>query len=1489
VTLATVTIMLGLVGNLATNMVEVRRWWWAPLLWGLTGVLVAAALIVEWRGRAEPTTDDFPAGLAESVRRQWQAEAVLRRLVPKNEVTRRPRVFVCYAHENPGHKAMVLNFAEFLRRNDVDVVLDQLAEDERRDWDVWMRQAIRGSRYVLVIASDTVRRVGDGDMPDGVRGLRAELNLLRDLYNGEPQVWPKRILPVLLPGRSISEIPSFLQPHNADHYIVMAFTVTGAERLLRQLVEVPTAPRAESGTRPALPPRVARHWVVSARGTDLSATEFWFTGRRHALALISDFTRDRQPGILAVTGMPGAGKSALLGVCVLRSLAPDTLPPEIRSSIPDCSINVAVHARGKEADTVLAEVAECLDGTPRNVAEVRDLLDEIIDPDSPPVCVIDALDEAKDPGGVADAVRWLSARAVTIVGVRPDAPAGPGGPVLPTALRPRHPVVIDLDATEHMSDRDVAAYVAQRLRADATRPGGYGTLAWDMDVLVDVIGAEIHDEVAAGNFLIAQLVVEELLAMPVVAARRRGWSNDLDWPEQLQDWIRRDMRRRLGESAATEARSTLAPVAHALRGGLTVDLWRALIPRFGLGVNPDTAIAGVTTQLGFYLTSPAPGRFAIRHEQFAGYFAAGLPAGRGDDIFVDILTDGVPRSGDGRLDWAHADEYTALNLLAHAHGAGRLGAVIKEQPACLARVDPLSAGTLLATATEPWCRAAADVLRRAAYASSAGYGQRAAALQAHAALAGHDHLASTLLSQAEARMPWTVRWSAGTPDNAPVAVGGVYRTQAVVTVAAHPDDPPSMIVVRTDGSCSLRDAVSGQALASDIVIESSDDEVPILRAWQTLSGPVYLAVGRHDGQVTVWTLTGRSAGSVVWRCSAGPQLRDLARAAGPQGTDLIVILAGGTLTARPLRPFEASGPTTDTLLHITCPASRVLPLAPTDRTAAFLTTGADADLTAWRISSQTHAVESTVHPAPCLRTDTIIADGDADRACVLSNAEQAVHSTWLTARLRTAGSHQRLHDGGRTARIALAVHAEVATAAVADGSAGVHVFDLPPDAPAAPISRHDTDDPVYHLAFVDRQATMLAVGGWPGTVAVLNAREPGRPGMLRIGHGESGVTVHPLGQADRSWLMATRGLNGLTRVWQLPSASASPAAEEPPVSSLCSVPTDDGRLLVVAASAGYEIARCWSADPGRHRADPLPTVTHPGGVSAMVCARVGGRAWLATAGESGTTLWAVNGDGLLRVEAATPTGHPDVEHVILGAGPDNRLILGTAGPEHLQLWSYDGEMFTAVVTSEDDWITALAVEQLDDRMFVATGDDDGAVRLIELSTSGSASIQTVHEGDAVLAVAVLATDGRGTVFAADRYGALAVGTTGDDPAPTIDSIPWQVTHLIATSAAVGGRLFGVASTPPRLLSWLPDHDGDLRLERPLGELRGTPLHVARTASAVAVADGGGQLLLVDAVTVRVTAANLNITVDALAGVPGTGMFVAARGGRLICFAANADR
>jgi hypothetical protein len=278
-----------------------------------------------------------------------------------------------------------------------------------------------------------------------------------------------------------------------------------------------------------------------------------------------------------------------------------------------------------------------------------------------------------------------------------------------------------------------------------------------------------------------------------------------------------------------------------------------------------------------------------------------------------------------------------------------------------------------------------------------------------------------------------------------------------------------------------------------------------------------------------------------------------------------------------------------------------------------------------------------------------------------------------------------------------------------------------------------------------------------------------------------------------------------------------------------------------------------------------------------------GRAWFATAGETGTMIWLVTEDGTFRAGPNIAGDHPDVEHVVLGSGPDRRLVVGTAGPEHLTLWAYADERVTALIDSDEEWVTALVAEQIGDRLIIVTGNDDGTVRVVEPGEGDAPTIRTVHDGDSVVAVSVITTEGRVIVVSADRYGGLAAHAIDGGIPPTIRSLPWQVSHM----ATAGGQLFTVASVQSRLLSWLVGGDGDLRLdERLSGSLRGMPLHVARTESAVAVADGGGQVLLIDTATTQITTVNLNVTVDALAGVPGSGMFVAARGQRLICLAAN---
>lgn len=139
-----------------------------------------------------------------------------------------------YVHESAEHRADVLAFAVFLRGNGVDTVLDSWAEEARHDWSTWAIREMTRAAFVIVVASPTYRDVGDGNGPaDRYNGTRSEAALLRDQLHGERTTWTPRVLPVLLPGHDIDEIPRFLSPYSVSRYRVTEYTVAGAEDLLR--------------------------------------------------------------------------------------------------------------------------------------------------------------------------------------------------------------------------------------------------------------------------------------------------------------------------------------------------------------------------------------------------------------------------------------------------------------------------------------------------------------------------------------------------------------------------------------------------------------------------------------------------------------------------------------------------------------------------------------------------------------------------------------------------------------------------------------------------------------------------------------------------------------------------------------------------------------------------------------------------------------------------------------------------------------------------------------------------------------------------------------------------------------------------------------------------------------------------------------------------------------------------------------------------------
>jgi hypothetical protein len=151
-----------------------------------------------------------------------------------------PRVFVTYSHDSPEHKDQVLRFATVLRaRLGLDVHLDQWYDNKRRDWSLWAIEHLRDADYVLVIASPDYKRRADGvAAPDEGRGAQFEASMLRDALTRDLRAETGRILPVVLPGRSIADIPTFLNAHSTTRYEITEVTDAGVADLIAAITGI---------------------------------------------------------------------------------------------------------------------------------------------------------------------------------------------------------------------------------------------------------------------------------------------------------------------------------------------------------------------------------------------------------------------------------------------------------------------------------------------------------------------------------------------------------------------------------------------------------------------------------------------------------------------------------------------------------------------------------------------------------------------------------------------------------------------------------------------------------------------------------------------------------------------------------------------------------------------------------------------------------------------------------------------------------------------------------------------------------------------------------------------------------------------------------------------------------------------------------------------------------------------------------------------------
>jgi tetratricopeptide (TPR) repeat protein len=221
-----------------------------------------------------------------------------------------PKVFVSYSRDSEAHANRVLELADRLIGDGVEVILDQYFPVPDEGWPLWTEKKLETAEFVLLVCTEVYRRRLWREEAPG-QGLEEawEGNLIRNLLRANLSQ-AARFIPILLDDTPEEYIPALVQGH--ARYRLRAFDLpdSGYEALLRHLTRQPAVVRPERGPRRQLSsrPRVpgpGRLWTVPY------ARNPFFTGREGVLTALARALRsDRTAGLTqAITGLGGVGKS----------------------------------------------------------------------------------------------------------------------------------------------------------------------------------------------------------------------------------------------------------------------------------------------------------------------------------------------------------------------------------------------------------------------------------------------------------------------------------------------------------------------------------------------------------------------------------------------------------------------------------------------------------------------------------------------------------------------------------------------------------------------------------------------------------------------------------------------------------------------------------------------------------------------------------------------------------------------------------------------------------------------------------------------------------------------------------------------------------------------------------------------------------------------------------------------------------------------------
>ncbi len=573
-----------------------------------------------------------------------------------------------------------------------------------------------------------------------------------------------------------------------------------------------------------------RHFASRARGGDPSRDTAWchFTGRLAELRALCRWLDDSEQDewLRVVTGSPGMGKSALLGVLVClthNELRAYSAVVESRIADPAAKPNprepdemAAVHARNREVAELVASIARQLGF--ENVTNAADLITKLRS--SPPrvVVIVDALDEAMDPSDVL--LRLLVPLATAevcrlLVGTRKQARFDD---LFSIAADGR----IDLDdfAPDQLRAH-VAAYVVDLLREHARRwPSKIATAFAEATAkTVTPIGA---GAVEVGPMLLAQLHTHRVTRgmAPETTATAEALGN---WaPQSVKDAFRQEL-----DSEGTDPwlGPMLVAFAHARGTGMPISLARAIARGLnpGLPERTNQQLAELMSeQARFYLRSDIDSSdhsalYALFHQSLQEYLTAypyvavhGSTSERSgpgvDGLVFEALLDTFGYIPGLSGDWANrAVPYLRRHLGQHGIAAGRFDELVDDLGFLAhAEHDELMRDLRLAKSKD--ARLAAAIYRSSHdFHRTARPEDRLRLLALDAARFG-----ATTLHDTTATITGAVRWSTGTRADVRMLDVLEGHVGPVTSVAcASVNDRPVAVTGGADATVRIWDLITG--------------------------------------------------------------------------------------------------------------------------------------------------------------------------------------------------------------------------------------------------------------------------------------------------------------------------------------------------------------------------------------------------------------------------------------------------------------------------------------------------------------------------------------------------------------------------------------------------------------------------------------------------------------------------------------------------------